>query len=310
MRVLVTGGNGFVGGHLLQALRAQGDEVVSAGRSPRGEHVALELHDASSVLDLVDRVRPELIFHLAAQAFVPEALSDPLATYDTNVMGTARLIEAVRAVRERGGPNPRLVVASSAEVYGIRAPEESPLRESLAPRPANPYGASKAAAEAVVLGAVRAYGVDAVIFRGFNQIGPGQDERFVVQSFARQLAAIAAGAEPVLHVGNLEAQRDFLDVRDAVRAFLLLAERGVPGEIYNVCSGRATAIARILSLLIEIAEVPVEVRSDPARMRPSDAPLIVGDPGKVRERCGWRPERELESTLRDVYADVRGAVAR
>lgn len=307
MRVLVTGGNGFVGSHVVAALRARGDDVFSARRSPEGAgHLALDLSDAASVARVVERARAQIVFHLAAQAFVPEAIADPLATYETNVLGTARLLEALRALRDGGGPAPRVVVASSAEVYGPRPPEAGALDESLALRPANPYGASKAAAEALAQGTARTYGLDVVIARGFNQIGPGQDPRFVVPSFARQLAAIAqGGVEPVLHVGNLEARRDFLDVRDAVEAYLLLAERGERGEAYNVCSGRATPIREVLRLLIGRAGLPVEIRQDPARMRPSDNPLIVGNPAKLSARTGWTPRYGLEESLRAVYDDAR-----
>ncbi len=293
MRVLVTGGNGFVGTYLVAALRERGDDVVSAGRGGDGAHRALDLTDAGNVHRLVDEVRPQLVFHLAAQTFVPEALASPLSTFDVNVMGTARLLDAVRRVRAGGGANPRIVFASSGH----------------AERPSEPYGASKAAAEALVAGYVRSYGLDAIVYRGYNQIGPGQDERFVVASFARQLATIADGGDPVMLVGNLEAKRDFLDVRDAVSAVLLLGERGEAGAVYDVCSGEAVAISEILRKLIVIADVPVEVREDPNRMRPSDNPVAVGDPSKLRERTGWAPRHSLEATLRDVYEDARRRVA-
>jgi GDP-4-dehydro-6-deoxy-D-mannose reductase len=147
------------------------------------------------------------------------------------------------------------------------------------------------------------------VYRGFNQIGPRQDARFVVGSFAQQLAEIADGAQPVMHVGNLDAKRDFLDVRDAVRAVLLLAERGESGEVYNVCSGEPVAISDVLRKLIAIAGIDVEIREDPQRMRPSDNPVFFGDSAKVRERTGWRPEFPLEATLRDVYGEARSRLA-
>jgi GDP-4-dehydro-6-deoxy-D-mannose reductase len=305
VRVLVTGGNGFVGGYLVAALREGGDDVVSAGRLSTSAHRSLELRDAENVRRLVDEVRPELIFHLAAQAFVPEALASPLDTYDVNVMGTARLIDAVR--NSRGAGNARIIFASSGEVYGVG--HASRVAESLPSRPVNPYGASKAAAESLVLGSTYAYGLDAVIYRGFNQIGPGQDERFVAPSFAKQLAKIADGAEPVLLVGNLDAQRDFLDVRDAVAACLLLAQRGERGQIYNVCRGEGVVISEILRALIRISGLSVEVREDPQRMRASDNPISVGDPTKLSDRTGWRPQYSLDATLRDVYEDARRRTA-
>lgn len=303
MRVLVTGGDGFVGRHLVAALRARGDDVVSAGRTSDPAHHPLDLSDAGGVARLVQAAEPDLVFHLAAQAFVPEANASPLATFDVNVMGTARLFEGVARYGEGSGRRTRIVVASSAEVYGI--PERFPVGESAATRPVNPYGASKAAAEVLAFGYARWRAVDAIVYRGFNQIGPGQDARFAVPSFARQLARIAAGAEPVLRVGNLEAQRDFLDVRDAVEALVLLAQRGTAGEAYNVCSGRALAVSDVLRMLLVISGIPVEVREDPERMRPSDNPLSVGDPSKIRAETGWQANTPLETTLRDIYDDAK-----
>ncbi len=297
----MTGGSGFVGRYLVEALRARGDEVVSASR--HGDDSALELSDAENVRRIVETASPDVVFHLAGQAFLPEAYRAPLETLDVNVMGTARLLDALRSAGARGGRSPRFVFASSAHVYGVA--QGAPLRELLPTRPVDPYGASKAAAESVVFGFARGYGIDAVVYRGFNQIGPRQDERFAVPSFAHQLARIAEGGERVMLVGNLEARRDFLDVRDAVQAVILLAERGESGEVYNVCSGDAVTIGEVLRRLISIAGVPVEVREDPQRMRPSDNPFVVGDPTKLRERTGWRPAYSLDATLRDIYDDAR-----
>jgi GDP-4-dehydro-6-deoxy-D-mannose reductase len=309
VRALVTGGNGFVGKHLTAALRAHGAEVVTAGRAGDGGAVdiPLELSDAASVRDALEGARPDVIFHLAAQTFVPEATREPLATYDVNALGTARLYEALRELGTR--PAPRVLVASSGEVYGARDAAEQPLREDLAPRPATTYAASKVASEAIALASARTYGIPTIVTRAFNHIGPGQSERFAVASFAHGLAAIAAGAKPVLGVGNLAARRDFLDVRDVVEAYVALAERGVPGEVYNVCSGSAIAIQEVLRQLIMAARVAVEVREDPARLRPSDVPLAYGDNAKLRAATGWEPRYTLAQSLRDVYADARTRVA-
>jgi GDP-4-dehydro-6-deoxy-D-mannose reductase len=242
--------------------------------------------------------RPTVVFHLAAQTFVPDSIRSPIETYETNAMGSARL---AHAVREYAIDRPRIVFTSSAEVYGVRDPAEFPLCEALDLRPTTPYGASKAAAEAILLGESRSFGVDAVIARSFNHIGPGQNERFVVASMATQLARIAAGGPPQLLVGNLAAARDFLDVRDVVAAYIALANHGEPGEVYNVCAGRAVAIRDVLRELIAIAHVPVEVREDPARMRSPDIPLLVGNSNKLRARTGWKPQIPLTRSLRDVY---------
>jgi GDP-4-dehydro-6-deoxy-D-mannose reductase len=302
MRALVTGGSGFVGTHLSRLLRERGGEVVVAGRAHDREpvDVVLELDDAASVRRAVDTAAPDIVFHLAAQAFVPESIADPLRTYDVNALGTARLFEALR---DRPAP-PRVVLASSAEVYGSRERADYPLHETLAPRPATPYAASKVAAEAVALAAWRTYGVPVVLARAFNHIGPGQDPRFAIPAFALQLARVAAGGPPLVKVGNLDTLRDFLDVRDVVAAYAALAERGRAGEVYNVCSGTPVSLKEMLRRLIMIAGVAVEVRDDPERMRQSDVPTSYGDPGKLRADTGWETQISLDAALRDVYEDA------
>ncbi len=279
------------------ALAAAGHEPVGyggPGELPRG----LDLLDAGSVRAAVADVAPDAVVHLAGQAFVPPSIAAPLATLAVNATGTAHVLEAVRAA----GRPIRTLVISSAEVYGRQPPERMPLDESVPLHPENPYAASKVAAETYAGVWARLYGLDVVIARPFNHIGPGQDARFVVPSFARQLAEIAAGAPPLLAVGNLEAQRDFLDVRDVARAYVALLANGRSGSVYNVCSGRAVAIQEVLRQLITIARVPVEVRDDPARLRPSDTPLLCGDATKLRAETGWEPQYTLAASLRDIYA--------
>ncbi len=307
VRALVTGGNGFVGRHLCAELRARGAGVVVAGRTIDGAHVdlPLDLGDLDNVRGVVEVARADVIFHLAAQAFVPAATSDPLPTYDTNVTGTARLIEAIRGLP--AAVRPRLLYVSSGEVYGAHDVADLPLRETAQTRPATPYAASKLAAEAIVGASARTYGLWAVVTRAFNHIGPGQSESFVVAAFARRLATIAAGGDPLFPVGNLTAERDFLDVRDVVRAYADLAERGVPGEIYNVCSGVPTKIQDVLRELVMAARVGVEIREDPALLRPVDVPVYYGDPAKLIATTGWEREYALARSLRDVYVSVRGA---
>ena len=307
MRALVTGASGFVGRYLVDRLRAAGYDVVAAGGPHETEpaFLPIDLADAESIRAAFDVARPDVVFHLAAQAFVPRSIEAPDETYEVNVMGTAGVLAVLRAWSRENNSKVRFVFISSAEVYGVQPPEAMPLRETTAPNPVNPYAASKAAAEAIVLGEVRSFGVDAVIARAFNHIGPGQNDRFVVPAFANQLAAIARGGEPVMHVGNLDARRDFLDVRDVVDAYVAIAERGESGEAYNVASGSAVSIREILGELIRIAHVPVEVRDDPARMRPSDVPIVYGSSEKLRERTGWAPQIPLRRSLQDVYAQAQ-----
>jgi GDP-4-dehydro-6-deoxy-D-mannose reductase len=304
-RVVVTGGNGFVGRHLVTILRERGDDVIVAGRRHDGIGVdyALDLGDDDNVRGLIESTRPGVIYHLAAVAFVPDATHDPMGTYETNIMGTARLFEAVRTVYRDSAP-PRCIFVSSAEVYGTRAPDDYPLRETLAPRPATPYAASKLAGEAIALGASRTFGIPTIVTRAFNHIGLGQDPRFAVPSFARGLAAVAGGAEPILRVGNLSTRRDFLDVRDVVSAYVALADDGLDGEIYNICSGRPISMTEILRELISIAHVAVEVRESADLMRPSDNPLSYGDNTKLQAVTRWKPCITLAQSLRDVYAEA------
>jgi len=302
MRALVTGAGGFVGRFLVERLRRDGHEVFAAGGPHDRTLPPADINDITTLHAIFDLARPEVVFHLAAQASVSQALREPDETYATNVLGTANVLQALREWQESSGTKLRLVFTSSAEIYGPRDAASMPLGETLAPQPANPYAASKAAAESIVCGEARSFGVDAIVTRAFNHIGPGQDTRFAVASFAAQLAVIAGGAERVLRVGNLEAQRDFLDVRDVIEAYGALAERGRGGETYNVCSGTPVRMREILRMLIEIARVPVEVRDDPERMRPSDVPLLYGDNRKLREHTGWSPKIPLQQTLKDVYA--------
>jgi GDP-4-dehydro-6-deoxy-D-mannose reductase len=310
VRVLATGGRGFVGRHLVAALNARGHDVIAADRHGSDDTLLVDVRDPLAVRGAVELVRPDAIAHLAGQAFVPASVEDPLGTFDLNAYGTLNVLEAARAFAEDGGA-PRVLVVSSADVYGAQPREEYPLRETVAPRPENPYAASKVAAEALARAYARSYELDVVVTRAFNHIGPGQDQRFAVAAFAAQIARIAAGGDPLVLVGNLEAERDILDVRDVCEAYALLLEgRGEAGETYNVCSGKATPMREILRRLIEIAHVGVEVRDDPARMRPVDVPLSLGDASKLRAATGWTPRIPLTAALRAVYEDARERIVR
>jgi GDP-4-dehydro-6-deoxy-D-mannose reductase len=308
MRVLVTGSAGFVGRHLTAALRQRGHDVFETDHVATGDALAVDVTDPLAVNGAFELARPDAVAHLAAQAFVPASIEDPVTTFRINAGGTQNVLDAARRPATSGA-RPRVLVVSSAEVYGAQPADAYPLRETTAPRPANPYAASKVAAEALAVSYARSFNIDAVVTRAFNHIGTGQDERFAVPAFALQLARIVAGAEPVVRVGNLEAARDILDVRDVCDAYVRILEgAGQAGEIYNVCSGTATPMREILRRLIEIARVPVEVREDTERMRPVDVPVSVGDAAKLRDAAGWAPRISLAAALRAVYDEARSRV--
>jgi GDP-4-dehydro-6-deoxy-D-mannose reductase len=305
VRVLVTGARGFVGRHLTASLRARGHDVVAADHGIDENVLPVDVTDALAVRAAFDLARPDAVAHLAAESFVPASLADPGATFEVNARGTLHVLEAARAVAA-DGLRPRVLVVSSADVYGAQPREAYPLRETVTPLPRNPYAASKVAAEAFAAAYARSYDVDAVVTRAFNHIGPAQDERFAVAAYAAQLARVAAGLDGVVRVGNLDASRDVLDVRDVCEAYALLLEGGGDaGEVYNVCSGKATTMREILRRLIEIARVPVEVREDSERMRPADVPVSVGDASKLHDATGWTPRISLTAALRAVYDDAR-----
>ena len=317
MRVLVTGAGGFVGGHLVAFLRAEQPEAEVFGIvQPRGGitwgsgagMTALEadLDDAAATAAVVEAVRPERIVHLAGQSSPQHSWLDPGGTLRTNVMGIVHVLDGAR----RAGLRPAVLVVGSAEEYGRAPAEELPLRETTPLRPGSPYAVSKTAQAALAALYGPAGGMKVVLTRTFHHTGPGRGEAFAESSFARQIAESEAGLRPpLLKVGNLEAVRDFTDVRDVVRAYWLLLERGEAG-VYNVCSGRGRRIRELLDLLLAQSTTRVEVRVDPDRLRPSDVPVQVGDPARLRAATGWEPAIPLEQTLRDLLEDWRERTTR
>jgi GDP-4-dehydro-6-deoxy-D-mannose reductase len=315
--VLVTGAGGFVGGHLVAFLRAEQPEAEVFGIvQPRGGitwgsgagMTALEadLDDAAATAAVVEAVRPERIVHLAGQSSPQHSWLDPGGTLRTNVMGIVHVLDGAR----RAGLRPAVLVVGSAEEYGRAPAEELPLRETTPLRPGSPYAVSKTAQAALAALYGPAGGMKVVLTRTFHHTGPGRGEAFAESSFARQIAEIEAGLRPpLLKVGNLEAVRDFTDVRDVVRAYWLLLERGEAG-VYNVCSGRGRRIRELLDLLLAQSTTRVEVRVDPDRLRPSDVPVQVGDPARLRAATGWEPVIPLEQTLRDLLEDWRERTTR
>ena len=313
MRLLVTGVAGFVGGHLVGFLRAERPDVEIHGvvlpqggvswRGPAGVRVLeADLNDPKAAAAAVEEVRPEAIVHLAGQASVHQSWLDPALTLRTNVLGLVHLLDAARRLALR----PAVLVVGSAEEYGPVGPEEIPIREEAPLRPASPYAVSKVAQAALARLYGPAGGMRIVLTRTFHHTGPGRGEAFAESSFARQIAEIEAGRRPaVLEVGNLEAVRDFTDVRDVVRAYWMLLDKGQGGEAYNVCSGRGRRIRDLLDTLLAASSARVEVRVDPERLRPSDVPVQVGDPGRLRAATGWQAEIPLERTLGDLLDDWR-----
>jgi GDP-4-dehydro-6-deoxy-D-mannose reductase len=289
MRTLVTGANGFAGRHASERLQAGGATVIA---------FAGDIRDAEACRAQVAAAAPEAVLHLAAIASVADAWRQPDAVHAVNVDGTRALLGAVRAE----APAARVVFVSSAEVYGVVAEEAQPIAEDAPLAPGSPYAASKAEAEGIAL----ASGLDCVVARPFPHIGPGQDARFAIASFAAQIAAIEHGdRSAVLRVGNLDARRDLCDVRDVAAAYEALLQTPGAHGAYNVCSGVAHRIGDVLDRLLALATCEIAVEADPDRLRPSDLPLLLGDPSRIASELGWQAEIPLEQTLADVLGQAR-----
>jgi len=314
-RVLITGVTGFAGSHLVDYLLTRGDcEIFGIqrwrSRTENIEHLTADqitllecdLRDATSTRDTLEKVRPEWIFHLAAQSFVPTSWTAPTESLMTNVLAQVNLFEAVRHM----GLKCRIQLACSSEEYGLVLANEVPIRETNPLRPLSPYAVSKVAQDMLGYQYWMSWKVDCVRTRGFNHEGPRRGPVFVASDFAKQIADIERGRKPpLLRVGNLEAQRDFTDVRDMVKAYWLALERCEPGEVYNIASGKAWRIRDVLDLLLGMSSKKIEVREDPARLRPSDVPILLGDSSKFRAATGWTASIPFEQTLRDMLEHWR-----
>ena len=311
MRVLITGAGGFVGNHLAAHLgQAQPDAQLfgttlfesEAVHPAIGDNRLIDLKDQAQTRDLLADCRPDAVYHLAAQAFVPRSFEAPWETLENNILSQLNIIKACIDLNLR----PRILIVSSAEIYGEVSADQLPLDEDSAIQPTNPYSVSKVAQDMLGLQYHLSHDLPIMRARPFNHIGPGQNSRFVAPAFAMQIASIEEGQrEAVINVGNLMAKRDFTDVRDIVRAYRLIVEKGQPGQAYNVASGLAHSIEQLLDLLLGLSELEIEIRVDPARLRPVDVPEIRGDSGKLRRDTGWRPSLSFEETLQDVLADCR-----
>jgi GDP-4-dehydro-6-deoxy-D-mannose reductase len=312
-RVLITGASGFAGSHLARWLQASTDWQITGLQSrpvaaiPEMQMLVCDLLDVDLTERVIDHHRPDIIFHLAAQAYVPKAVANPSETIVNNVVSQLNLFEACRKAQL----DPIIVVVSSADIYGDVESSQRPIVEDQPFRPRNPYAVSKATQDLLALQYFLSYRMRIVRVRPFNHIGPGQSDRFVVSSLARQIAEIEAGkADRVLLVGNLDACRDFLDVRDVVRAYQLVAVEAYVGDVFNVASGHTRSIRSVLDQLLSLSSIDIIARQDPARLRPSDVPKLIGDATKLRLAVGWKPEIEIEESLSDTLNDWRRRVQR
>jgi GDP-4-dehydro-6-deoxy-D-mannose reductase len=309
MNVLITGITGFAGSHLADYILERGDATITGilrwrSRTENIEHfrdrvrlVECDLRDASSVRDAIEEVRPDWIFHLAAQSFVPTSWTAPTESMVTNILGQLNVFEAVKKLKIA----PRIQLACSSEEYGLVHEDELPIRETNPLRPLSPYAVSKVGQDLLGYQYWMSFQIPIIRTRGFNHEGPRRGPVFVCSDFAKQIADIEKGRkEPVIRVGNLDARRDFTDVRDVVRAYWLALEKGEPGEVYNICSGKAWTIREMLDMLLGMTKAKVKVEQDPARMRPSDVPVLLGDASRFRKRTGWEPAIPFERTMKDL----------
>jgi GDP-4-dehydro-6-deoxy-D-mannose reductase len=309
MRVLITGVTGFAGSHLADLCLTKKDVELFGiirwrSRTENIEHIwdriellECDLRDATSTREVIEEVRPDWIFHLAAQSFVPTSWKAPSESLTTNVIGQLNIFESVRKL----DLDCRIQIACSSEEYGMVHPEEVPIKETNPLRPLSPYGVSKVGQDMLGYQYFMSYGMKIIRTRGFNHTGPRRGPVFVCSDFAKQLVDIEKGRrEPVMEVGNLDARRDFTDVRDMVKAYWASLEKGKPGAVYNICTGTSYSIKEILDLLIKIIGIDVEVRTDRGRLRPSDVEILEGDNSAFAADTGWKPEIPIEKTLTDL----------
>ena len=310
MKVLITGITGFAGSHLADYILTNHPEVDVFGtirwRSRREniqhieEKITLfeaDMKDAGSLNRCLESIKPERVFHLAAQSFVPTSWNCPAETFAINTIGQINLFEAVLNLNL----SPRIQVAGSSEEYGAVQPDELPMKETNPLRPLSPYAVSKVAQDLLGWQYYQSYGLKIIRTRGFNHTGPRRGDVFICSNFAKQIAEIEAGKrDPVIRVGNLEAQRDFTDVRDIARAYWLALEKGEEGDVYNIGTGKAYMMKDILDRLLSMSTVEVEVEVDSQRLRPSDVPVLISDCSKFTNLTGWKPEIPFHDSLRDL----------
>lgn len=311
MKAFVTGITGFVGSHLTDLLLKEDVEVIglTRWRSPKEnilhfvDQVTLEhgdLVDLASLLSILDKHRPDIVYHLAAQSYVPYSFRAPIATLHANVVGTCNLLEAVKILRNDKF-DPIVHICSSSEVYGQVCEDEVPIKENNPFRPASPYAVSKVGEDMLALQYWLSWGIKTIRTRLFSHTGPRRGDVFVVSNFAKQIAEIESGKQdPVVLVGNLDSIRTFMDVRDAVEAYWLLVNKCSPGEVYNVGGNITMTIGEMLNKLLELSTHDIEIKVDPERLRPSDVTLQIPCTDKFRAATGWEPEIDFDTTLEDT----------
>ncbi len=297
MRALVTGASGFVGRTLLDHLATEGDVVTGLSRATGGP----EITDRGAVHAAITGCEVDVIYHLAAQSHVPTAWSNPIDTLRINVEGTQNVLDAAADAPGK----PRVLVVTSAEVYGSVTPDELPIHEDAPLRPNNPYAASKVAADAVAQQAWLGRGQDVIRLRAFNHLGPGQSSNFVCSGIAHRIASAERAGTRQIDVGNLNVRRDFSDVRDIVAAYRLVAESGQSGQVYNVCSGNDRSIGDVANGLLALSDADLKLVPHPDLVREVDTPVVRGDNSRIAADTGWQPQISLSTTLADVLADAR-----
>ena len=308
MKALITGISGFAGSYLAEFLLDKKYKIFGTfydkstfsnlnGCMDKIKIFKCDIRNYNSLGAIIEKVRPDEIYHLAAISFVPTSLKDPKLAFDTNTYGTLNLYQAVIEQKI----NPKILFVGSADEYGIVNKNDLPINENCPLQPVNPYSISKASADYLSYFYFKSYDLNIARVRPFNHIGPRQSPEFVCSNFAKQIVEIEKGMkEPVIMVGNLEAKRDFTDVRDMVRAYWLAIQKCETGEVYNICSERAVQIRELLNNLLKLSSKQIEVMKDPQRMRPSDNPILQGSSSKFKEKCGWKPEIPLDKTLKDI----------
>jgi GDP-4-dehydro-6-deoxy-D-mannose reductase len=318
MRVLITGITGFAGSHLADYILQNHPQAKVFGlvrwRSRmenilhiqnRIRLIEADLKDMASLKRCLAEVKPDLIFHLAAQSFVPTSWKCPAETFAINALGQINLFEAVLSL----GMSPKIHIAGSSEEYGLVNSDEVPMKETNPLRPLSPYAVSKVAQDLLGWQYFKSYGLKVVRTRGFNHTGPRRGEVFICSNFAKQIVEIEKKKKkPLLQVGNLEAKRDFTDVRDMVRAYWLCLEKGEEGDVYNIGTGKTYSMKEILTMLLSISGIDVKIEIDPHRLRPSDVPVLLSDSSKFRKITGWEPEVPIHQSLEDLLAYWRERV--